>query len=881
MLADPELCGEDSAGRSKSSQKVAVIEAMRPEVEKAALAVRRLAASLLTEQHSLQATSATSTSRLGGILQIYFHLNELPQAVWSAVSSTLSAAEKAAGLYLNPKQINKILEQANRDAADALEAEHLQDHVLPSSSSSESKQQKKRTDVQLERLKRKYVKMNRSQLAQHWSSVVGDAVRQISTLHRVLALKSDQVKRQSFLQVVAQSKSGVPDEFAPAQNYLRTQAQDQSINILHLFWTQLCLSLGNRMSRLLKYEGGRLAGDVAALYPVLRAASLSVLGDVKFDDLGGGGGGSGNNGYGGGEGLEGFSHGASGSLGGNIFQQEAETESNRTKGRLSFNTSADSWTVPASTSSSLFGARDEGNKNQANARAPDMTGGSDSNVLNSTEWKIIMGEYSPKVREGAAAVIGLSALHSYFQEVSLARLCATLPGLFAREASMAGLDMETEGVHTGFDATEPTFPTLPSRYDLTKLETLIKDELALADPRQGGGEFSMVPFLCNNVVQMIAKFCRASQNATSSSIFDKVSYLQDDEWAPTEVLSHDFKLTAVISSFLQSVKAAPDDTFIAPYRPAHSAQHEDAARICKLALAPGIKSLESLVYRSILKPLCRTLNQRLSRIFSKMHLGAYTENESGGGGGGSSFVQSNLSQPYEQICTSILSKLPSEFGYHVASMVSSYSIYAFTSNVALARPLGEMGRMSIIQDLADLELSLEHLLQSTGGSSVSSSSGFVQSSTSSPLAAIEGGKPYHELRAMRSMLFWDGLTESSEAPPDAVVSNLLSEDWVKDVRPSTLLHYLFSLAPNLLSSPHHAKRMTAQDYVAGLVRFEGSDVEDGEAKAWMTTMACCDSYQQRESTINNDGDDNAINGDKRIAAILMALGPELLRYRQH
>jgi hypothetical protein len=95
------------------------------------------------------------------------------------------------------------------------------------------------------------------------------------------------------------------------------------------------------------------------------------------------------------------------------------------------------------------------------------------------------------------------------------------------------------------------------------------------------------------------------------------------------------------------------------------------------------------------------------------------------------------------------------------------------------------------------------------------------------------------------------------------------------------LNFLFSLAPDLLSSPHHSKRMNAQDYVNTLVKYDGS-VEDGEANAWMTTMACCDAYQQRESIEGLNGvSAGGINGDRRIAAILMALGSELLRRRRH
>mmetsp|Transcript_212 Transcript_212/g.363 ORF Transcript_212/g.363 Transcript_212/m.363 type:complete len:119 (-) Transcript_212:261-617(-) len=86
---------------------------------------------------------------------------------------------------------------------------------------------------------------------------------------------------------------------------------------------------------------------------------------------------------------------------------------------------------------------------------------------------------------------------------------------------------------------------------------------------------------------------------------------------------------------------------------------------------------------------------------------------------------------------------------------------------------------------------------------------------------------------------------------------------------------LFSFAPRLLSSPHVSKRMRADDYVATLVGLDGS-IEDGEAQAWMTIMACCDAFHQRASV-----DRGSVDGDARVSRILMDLGPELLRPRRH
>ena len=98
-----------------------------------------------------------------------------------------------------------------------------------------------------------------------------------------------------------------------------------------------------------------------------------------------------------------------------------------------------------------------------------------------------------------------------------------------------------------------------------------------------------------------------------------------------------------------------------------------------------------------------------------MHRGVYLEGVIGGGpvvgGDGSdgetSFVRDHLVDVYENIGVDVLSRLPSEYADAVASTVATFSIYYFVSNATLVRPLGEMGRLRVTQDLADFELTLE------------------------------------------------------------------------------------------------------------------------------------------------------------------------------
>jgi len=330
----------------------------------------------------------------------------------------------------------------------------------------------------------------------------------------------------------------------------------------------------------------------------------------------------------------------------------------------------------------------------------------------------------------------------------------------------------------------------------------------------------------------------------------------------SESQTHNLNVSAVMSSLASFVRNAPENTFVNPYRPAQSTQHEEAAHSCRMALLPALREIDSLVKSSILNPLCRSLNRQVSAALAKMHRGTYLkESEDPMSQQQSSFVQIYLADQYDVIAAKYLSQLPNEYAVTVASTVATFSIYSFVSNAALLRPLGEMSRLRLTQDLADFEMALEQLVFK-GGTSLS-------------LSQIANGKPYAELRAVRQLLYWAALEDRTLSPAE-VAKGLLRDAWVKDLRPSTLFHFLFSFAPALLTSPHHFKRVDAGEYVSNtLVKLDGS-VEDGEASAWMTTMACCDAYQQRESVDGGDYTD----GDRRIGAILMVLGPELLRRRR-
>eukprot|EP00978_Attheya_sp_CCMP212_P031752 scaffold121184_cov64-Attheya_sp.AAC.1 len=253
------------------------------------------------------------------------------------------------------------------------------------------------------------------------------------------------------------------------------------------------------------------------------------------------------------------------------------------------------------------------------------------------------------------------------------------------------------------------------------------------------------------------------------------------------------EVASVLSSLATILRMAPENTFVAPYRPAQSPQHEEAANMCEIAPLPALHEIERLVKSTILTPLCCALNQRVAAAIAKLHQGIYLEDivdAQNDEKEPSLFVQQHLAGVYEGIATHSLSKLPAEYARIVATTVVTYSIYSFVSNAALVRPLGEIGRLRITQDLANLELCLERLVVQGGGWWVVCTSSNMPSSSSlalSSLSQMDHGKPYAELRAVRQMLFWTGLESESTTTTTTTTTtadirkDLLRQVWIKDV----------------------------------------------------------------------------------------------------
>lgn len=785
----------------KDVASIEAIEEIRPGIERTAGNVRRAAASLLEKHHkSATGSSSSSVVQLGTTLQVYYHLGELPQAAWNAVDHALAAADQVSAEFFSVETIGRITETATAEAKRAAGG--------------------KGGDANAQRMLKKKLRELRAAGAAKWGAGITEAALQVWNLHRVLCRKTDPVGRIVYVDVVAAAD-------VPAK-YQRKDGQGKlDFNIFSLFWERLCVTVADRVEETLGCDNGRFSADAAALYPAVRSASLDMMGFLQDTMQAGAG-------------TAALDDGASGSaggiLGGSSVLDDAfigwstsVSEANEAQATLGV-TSADTWTraenTEAATSSENF--------------MSSATNLSLSAIFQSAEWKVLEGSASPKK--------GLLPLQGAFQQASMGRLCTPLQYMFPENITIE---------ETGLAAS--TLPLLPSKYDVQKFDQIIRQELSLADPREGGGDLSAVKMIAGSIVRMVREFCAQAQNALCNPSIDACL---SAEGLSSNLMTHDIKVTKILYTLTTYMRQTPEKTFIAPYRPAITQQHEEAASICQAALVPAINEIEKMA-SSVLSPLIRALNRRVAATIARVHLGVYKDDGKGAelDAEGPSFVQQHLAPIFDEITKNQLTKLPPEYAALVASSVTAFSIYTFVSSIALIRPLGESARLHITQDLADFEMILEQFVAKTNWS-VS-------------LSQIENGKPYAELRSVRQMLFWSGL-DNKEKPAAVIAKSMVRETWIKDVRPSTVCHFLFSFAPSLLSSPHHSKRMRAEDYVANLVQLD-ADIEDGEANAWMTIMACCDSYHQRESVDRGNTD-----GDARVSRILMDLGgPELLRPRRH
>ena len=649
----------------------------------------------------------------------------------------------------------------------------------------------------------KRLQQYRLHAAEAWAAEVTAAAAAVQQLQRVLQYKTDPTTRRGFLQVVA--AAAVPAAYATDAN---PDGATTNFSLFGLFWKRYCRTLGHILEQILATDTA--AAD--ALYPAVRGVAKDMIG--RFQEVATMTSSTNN--------LEEGAH-KTGILGGSLQDWGVSTTTTAENPQAP----PDAWTRGEKTLSS--NASSTGNSSKLLGSAASLA------IFQSDEWKDLQGtDKHPH---------GLYRLQQAFVEACTARLCEPLQYLFPEN-----ITLDDHGVPLSGGA----LSLLPSKYDIQRFDDNIRQELSLADPREGGGDLSSVTMICACVVDMMQQFCHRAQQALSGSH----QYVTSD-WSMTESLQHDRKVAIILYTIATHLKAAPEKTFVSPYRPASLPAHEEAATLCEGALQPALTTIDNMVQTNILGKLAKSINQRLATLLAKMHLGVYlgrSEDES------STFCQRQISPALDTIAERVMTRFPPPYATHLTASICSFTIYAFCSNMALLRPLGEASRLHITHDLADLELALEQ---------------FVSKTAATSLSQVGKGKPYAELRAVRQMLFCNGLSSAGKTGND-LSRILLREAWIRSLRPSTILHYLFSYAPTLLTSPHHAQRIKAEEYAQTLVSWEGLPDSDGEETAWMNTLACCDSYQQRSGTTSASAD-----GDARVAALLLALGPELLRRRRN
>ncbi|CAO2812836.1 unnamed protein product [Amaranthus hypochondriacus] len=136
----------------------------------------------------------------------------------------------------------------------------------------------------------------------------------------------------------------------------------------------------------------------------------------------------------------------------------------------------------------------------------------------------------------------------------------------------------------------------------------------------------------------------------------------------------------------------------------------------------------------------------------------------------------------------------------LARGMASRVLMFFIRHASLVRPLSESGKLRMARDMAELELAVGQNLF--------------------PVEQL--GAPYRALRAFRPVIFLD--TSQLEASP-----------LLQDLRPSTILHHLYSRGPDELRSPMQRNKLTPLQYSLWLD-------SQGEDQIWKGIKATLDDY---------------------------------------
>lgn len=218
------------------------------------------------------------------------------------------------------------------------------------------------------------------------------------------------------------------------------QQPGEAFSLFALFWGRYCRSLADIIEDVMLQDHGKLVPDVAALYPAIRRVSIELVAQLQeslspFEDSG----------------TDKFK------ILGGTFVGLSPTAGNEDNPQ-----SADTWTHQETTSAPAGFAR-----GSSSALA--------SVVFLSSEWKTLSGEF------------GLYPLQRAFVEACTARLCQPLQYMFPENIA---LDDDGVPVSTGLSL-------LPTKYDISRFDETIRQELSLSDPKEGGGEYTLVTMIAD------------------------------------------------------------------------------------------------------------------------------------------------------------------------------------------------------------------------------------------------------------------------------------------------------------------------------------------------------------------------------------------------
>ncbi|KAG1706452.1 hypothetical protein DVH05_001601 [Phytophthora capsici] len=225
---------------------------------------------------------------------------------------------------------------------------------------------------------------------------------------------------------------------------------------------------------------------------------------------------------------------------------------------------------------------------------------------------------------------------------------------------------------------------------------------------------------------------------------------------------------------------------------------KEAKALCEKTLAPCREMLGDLEY-ALMGYYLQALAVLLENIFSKMHDESFGDQSaaarvaasgdaprSSGGlrqpqaTGGSKYMQEFINA-FAVILEEHLRRLPiAAFATKCLEDFVERVISVFIRHASLLRPLTENGKLRLANDMAQLELRLEHVV---------------------PLRNV--GAAYEELRAFRHMIFLEN-------------SEILRDTTIDKIRPSNVWHHLTCRAPPELQLPHQMKHWTASKYIEWL-----------------------------------------------------------------